>query len=218
MTGTKASRTFSIGTWASMLWGTTWRPMAMRSAYGRAGFPRAWWSAWLRPSSKIGVSGGNSHVAGLRHSSRPQSPPPPAILAVVRMTLGTFAWLLRQSLISTLDDGCFGYAKAAAYSALLSFFPVLTSAATILVQTRAEFVSATLESFLSQIVPPGTEDLVVQQFRVMGERPAGFLIAAGIISLWAASGVIKSLIEGFQAAYRVPRNRDFFRQSGVAMS
>jgi membrane protein len=52
----------------------------------------------------------------------------------------------------------------------------------------------------------------------MGERPAGFLIAAGIISLWAASGVIKSLIEGFQAAYRVPRNRDFFRQSGVAMS
>jgi membrane protein len=134
------------------------------------------------------------------------------------MTLGTFAWLLRQSLISSLDDGCFGYAKAAAYSALLSFFPVLTSAAAILVQTRAEFVASTLENFLNQIVPPGTEDLVVQQFRVMGERPAGFLIAAGVISLWAASGVIKSLIEGFQAAYRVPRNRDFFRQSGVAMS
>jgi membrane protein len=134
------------------------------------------------------------------------------------MTLGTFAWVLRQSLVSTLDDGCFGYAKAAAYSALLSFFPVLTSAATILVQTRAEFVSATLEDFLRQIVPPGTEDVVVQQFRVMGERPTGFLIAAGVISLWAASGVIKSLIEGFQAAYRVPRNRDFFRQSGVAMS
>ena len=106
------------------------------------------------------------------------------------MTLGTFAWLLRQSLLSTLDDGCFGYAKGAAYSALLSFFPVLTSAATILVQTRAGFVSATLENFLRQIVPPGTEDVVVQQFRVMGERPTGFLIAACVISLWAASGVI----------------------------
>jgi membrane protein len=134
------------------------------------------------------------------------------------MTLGTYVWLLRQSLISTLDDGCFGYAKGAAYSALLSFFPVLTSAATILVQTRAEFVSSTLENFLSQIVPPGTEDLVVQQFRVMGERSNGVLVVAGIISLWAASGVIKSLMEGFQAAYRVPRDRDFFRQSGVAMS
>jgi membrane protein len=134
------------------------------------------------------------------------------------MTLGTFAWLLRQTFLSTLDDGCFGYAKAVAYSAMLSFFPVLTSAATILVQTRAEFVAATLERFLNQIVPPGTEDLVVQQFRVMGERPATFLIGAGVVSLWAASGVIKSLIEGFQAAYRVPRNRDFFHQSGVAMS
>jgi membrane protein len=131
------------------------------------------------------------------------------------MTLGTYVWLLRQSLISTLDDGCFGYDKGAAYSALLSFFPVLTSAATILVQTRAEFVSSTLENFLSQIVPPGTEDLVVQQFRVMGERSNGVLVVAGIISLWAASGVI---MEGFQAAYRVPRDRDFFRQSGVAMS
>jgi membrane protein len=134
------------------------------------------------------------------------------------MTLGTYAWLLRQSFISTLDDGCFSHAKGAAYSALLSFFPVLTSAATLLVQTRAEFVSATLEGFLSQIVPPGTEDLVVQQFRVMGERSNGVLVVAGIISLWAASGVIKSLMEGFQAAYRVPRDRDFFRQSAVAMS
>src|ERR1019366_3380302 len=134
------------------------------------------------------------------------------------MTLRTFAWLIRQSLIGTLDDGCFGFAKAAAYSALLSFFPLLTSAATILLQTRAEFVSATLENFLSQIVPPGTEDLVIQQFRVMGERPTGFLVVAGIVSVWAASGVIKSLIEGFHAAYRVPRNRSFLHQSAVAMA
>ena len=67
-------------------------------------------------------------------------------------------------------------------------------------------------------MPPGTEDLVVQQFRVMGERPFGLLVVAGLVSLWAASGVIKSLIEGFQAAYRVPRNRGFLHQSGVAMS
>jgi membrane protein len=136
----------------------------------------------------------------------------------VRLTPRNFAWLVRRSLLNTLDDGCFGFAKGAAYSALLSFFPVLTSAATILVQTRAGFVSATLQSFLSQIVPPGTEDLVVQQFRVMGERPFGLLVVAGLVSLWAASGVIKSLIEGFQAAYRVPRNRSFLHQSGVAMS
>ena len=127
-------------------------------------------------------------------------------------------WLVRRSTLAAFDDGCFSIAKGAAYSALLSFFPVLTSAATILVQSRAGFVSRIMERALSEIVPPGSEDLVVQQFRVSGARPLGLLIAAGIVSVWAASGVIKSLIEGFQAAYRVPRNRSFLRQSAVAMA
>ncbi len=130
----------------------------------------------------------------------------------------TFLLLLRRSLLAAFDDGCLSVAKGAAYSALLSFFPVLASAATILVQVRAEFVSRTIEDALSEIVPPGSEDLVVQQFRVSGTRPLGVLVVAGIISLWAASGVFKSLIEGFQTVYRVPRNRGFFHQSGVAMA
>ena len=127
-------------------------------------------------------------------------------------------WLLRRSLLASFDDNCFSVAKGAAYSALLAFFPVLTSAATILVQTRAEFVSHTLEDALSQIVPPGTEDLVIHQFQVTGARPVALLIVAGLVSVWAASGVIKSLIEGFQAAYKVPRNRDFLQGNAVAMS
>jgi membrane protein len=79
-------------------------------------------------------------------------------------------------------------------------------------------VAGTIQNVLSQVVPPGTEDLVVQRFRISGARPLGLLIVAGLISLWAASSVIKSLIEGFQAAYRVPRNRDFFHQSALAIA
>ncbi|MBZ5621125.1 MAG: YihY/virulence factor BrkB family protein [Acidobacteriia bacterium] len=143
---------------------------------------------------------------------------PYATLPIVRLNLRNFAWLLRRSLIATLDDGCLSTAKGAAYSALLSFFPVLTSAATILVQTRAEFVSRTIEDALSEIVPPDSESLVLQQFRMAGTRHNSLLIVAGLISIWAASGVIKSLIEGFHAAYRVPRNRSIFHQSWVAMA
>jgi membrane protein len=134
-----------------------------------------------------------------------------------RWTGQTIFWLFRRSIVAAFNDGCFGIAKGAAYSALLSFFPVLTSAATILVQTRAEFVSRTLEDFLSEVVPPGTEDLVLRQFRISGARPIAVLVVAGLISLWAASSVIKSLIEGFQAAYRVPRNRSFLHRSAVAI-
>ena len=127
-------------------------------------------------------------------------------------------YLLRRSILAALDDGCFTIAKGAAYSALLSFFPVLTTAATVLVQTRAQFVSNTLEKFLSEAVPPGTEELVVRQFQVKGSRPFLLLIVAVLVALWAASSVIKSLIDGFQAAYRVPRSRSYLRQTGVCIA
>jgi membrane protein len=136
----------------------------------------------------------------------------------VRINLRILFWLLRRSLFAAFDDGCFAISKGAAYSALLAFFPVITSATAILIQTRAEFVSQTVETYLREVVPPGTEDLVMQQFSVKGTRPVFVLIVAGIVSLWAASGVIKSLIDGFESAYRVPRGRGFVRQSAVAMA
>ena len=135
----------------------------------------------------------------------------------MRLTPRTLAWLLRRSLFAAFDDGCLSIAKGAAYSALLSFFPVLASAATILVQTRADLVAKLLEDTLDQIVPPGSEDLVMQQFRVTGARPISLLVAAFLISVWAASGVIKSLMEGFQAIYRIPRSRKFLQTQGVAI-
>jgi membrane protein len=136
----------------------------------------------------------------------------------VRLTPRNLAWLLRRSVYAAFDDGCLGIAKGAAYSALLSFFPVLASAATILVQSRAEFVSKFLEDTLDQIVPPGSEDLVMQQFRVTGARPVSLLIVALAISVWAASGVVKSLMEGFQLIYRVPRGRGFLQTQGVSIA
>jgi membrane protein len=134
----------------------------------------------------------------------------------MRFTPRNLLWLLRRSLIGALDDNCFGIAKAAAYSALLSFFPVLASAAAVLLETRAAFFSDMLERALREIVPPGTEDLVIQQFRAAGSKPVTLLIVAAVVSIFAASGVIKSLIEGFQAAYRVPRNRGIVHGSLVA--
>ena len=135
----------------------------------------------------------------------------------MRLNLRIFAWLIRRSFFAAFDDNSFSTAKGAAYSALLSFFPVLASSAAILVQTRTEFVSRTIEDLVSEIVPPGTEDLVVQQFRITGARPLSVLVVAGLISLWAAASAVKSLIEGFQIIYRIPRDRGFFHLSCVAI-
>jgi membrane protein len=126
-------------------------------------------------------------------------------------------WLLKRALVATYEHGGLRIAKSAAYSALLSFVPVLTVLATILVQLNAERVSQTISKFLFVVVPPGSEDLVQYSFTARGERPVHLLVLASIVSLWAASGLTATLMEGFQAAYHLPRGRPFLKQRGVAI-
>jgi membrane protein len=135
----------------------------------------------------------------------------------VPKTLHQLPWLLRSTLVASIDDGLFVIAKGAAYSGLLSLFPVLTSAAAVSVQMRADYVRQKIAVFLAQVLPPGTEDAVLQQFRYRGQRPAGLIVVAALLSLWAASSVIKSLMDGFNAAYRVPRNRSTSAHIGVGI-
>jgi membrane protein len=116
-------------------------------------------------------------------------------------------WLLWQALINTHSDNGFGIAKGAAYSSLLSFFPVMTTTTTILVQSRAEEVSNQITRFVFEVVPPGSQKLVERFFVVRGNEPVYLLVLAVILAIWAASGAMMSLIEGFNAAYHVPRGR-----------
>lgn len=126
-------------------------------------------------------------------------------------------WLLRRAAVSLYADGCLGIAKGAAYSGLLSFFPILTAAALLLVRFRAEQVADLISRFLFEVVPPGTKQLVLQQFTAHGQRPGSLLFVAMLVSLWAASGFILSLNEGFDAVYRVPVGRPLVRARLVAM-
>jgi membrane protein len=131
---------------------------------------------------------------------------------------GHLFYILRRTLVSSFEDGLFSIAKGAAYSALLSLFPILASTAAILVEVRADYMRRTMARFLTHILPPGTEDIVLQQFRYSGKRPATLLVVAFILSLWAASSVVKSLVDGFNAAYRVPRNRSIPAHMGVGVA
>jgi membrane protein len=132
-------------------------------------------------------------------------------------SFGQTVYVLRRTLVASFDDGLFVIAKGAAYSALLSLFPILASTAAILVEVRADYARRTLARFLAHILPPGTEDIVLQQFRNSGKRPAALLAVAIVLSLWAASSVVKSLMDGFNAAYRVPRNRSIPAHMGVGI-
>ncbi len=125
--------------------------------------------------------------------------------------------ILRHAAVSTYRNGLIDTAKGAAFSSLLSFFPVLTTLATVLVQANAERVSQAIAKFLFEVVPPGTEDLVQYAFTLRGARPNWLIAGAAIVSIWSASDVIVSLMSGFQAAYRTPNTRSFWHQRWVAI-
>jgi len=132
--------------------------------------------------------------------------------AVVR-----FWSLLHRAAIASFQDGCFGIAKGAAYSCVLSFFPILTTVATVLVQTNAEAVARVVTRLLFDVIPPGTDDVVRDIFKVGGRQPISLLVAAILLSAWAGSGVMISLMEGFRAIYRIPGSRSLLKERAMAM-
>jgi membrane protein len=107
---------------------------------------------------------------------------------------------LRRALVGVYENGALGFAKGAAYSALLAFFPILTPLTTVLIRANAEAVSRKIAGFVFEVAPPGTEELIRYQFMERGARPVTLPVLATILSLWAASGVMMSLLDGFRAA------------------
>lgn len=140
----------------------------------------------------------------------------PVLYAAEPGFAGRAWWYLRSAWVAAYEDNCFGIAKGAAYSALLSIFPVLTTITAILVHAKAEAVSNVLSNWIFEVAPPGTRELLKDYLVSHGQRPVALLVVASLLSLWAASGVMLSLMEGFQAAYRIPSGRPFWRQRGVA--
>jgi membrane protein len=126
--------------------------------------------------------------------------------------------ILRGALIELYQTDCLSIAKGVAYSALLAFFPAVTTLATVLVQAKADAVARNIASFLYEVIPPGSEDVVRNLFIVRGERPNWLLGIATVLAAFAASGAIASLTQGFHALYRIPKGRSLVAERLVALA
>ncbi len=149
-------------------------------------------------------------------ASAPELPADRVAVIVEPGVIARGFWLLQRAFQAAYEDNCFAIAKGAAYSGLLSLFPVLTTITAILVQIRAESVVHVISRMLLQVVPPGTEELILSHLKDEGNRPVGLLIGAALLSLWAGSGAMLSLMEGFDAAYRLPGGRGMLAERGIA--
>src|SRR6267154_1776454 len=116
-----------------------------------------------------------------------------------------FLRLLRLALWRAFQHDAFSIAKASAYSSILTFFPALLVVGSVLATWRkgAPFMRE-ITYALSRILPAGTTT-AMNFLRGASQRPVGLLVTASLLTLWTASGVMISWMEGFRRCYELPK-------------
>ena len=114
--------------------------------------------------------------------------------------------------------GALGSAKGAAYSALLSFFPIFTFTTAALVEANATSVAQRIAGLLYEFSPPEVEQFLRVWLAEHSKSRVPLRVAAVALSLWAASGVMASLMEAFQRAYQKHDTRGVVHQRLIAIS
>ena len=116
-----------------------------------------------------------------------------------------YAAKTREALIQAYIHDVINTSKAAAYSAMLMFFPALLVITTLVAQVEEgpSFVGET-RRVLEQFLPPDTLDLVQTSILSHQLHSGQLILSATCLSLFAGMGVMLSLMEGFRRAYRMP--------------
>jgi membrane protein len=118
-----------------------------------------------------------------------------------------FFILLRRTLEKVLDHDCLNIAQAAAYSAMVSLFPALIVAASVItLLPGAAPLRLQAAQFFDRILPPDVSPLLDSYFTLSHRNPQSVraLVVLGFVSLIGASSVIVTLMEGFRRAYNFP--------------
>jgi membrane protein len=116
-----------------------------------------------------------------------------------------FLRLLRLAFWRAFQHDAFSIAKASAYSSILTFFPALLVVGSLLATWRkgAPYMRE-ITYALSRILPAGS-NTAMSFLRGAAQRPVGLLVTASLLTLWTASGVMISWMEGFRRCYELPK-------------
>src|ERR1700719_514308 len=110
----------------------------------------------------------------------------------------------------------FAIAKASAYSSILTFFPGLVILGSVLANWRkgAPYLRE-ISYALGSILPAGS-NTVLNYLKGAGKHPVGFLVTTSVITLWTASGVMISWMEGFRRCYELPKTWGLVKERLIA--
>jgi len=151
-----------------------------------------------------------------REPNRGPDPMPGGL--VVAPALGRFWRLFRLSIWRSFEHDAFATAKGAAYSSIITFFPFLLVLGSVIATVRrGEVYLREISYALGRILPAGTTPALAY-LRGNLNRPVGLLVSASLLTMWTASGVIISWMEGFRRAYQLPKTWGLVKERLIAMS
>ncbi|MGC2446413.1 MAG: YihY/virulence factor BrkB family protein [Candidatus Sulfotelmatobacter sp.] len=110
----------------------------------------------------------------------------------------------------------FATAKASAYSSIFTFFPVLVLVGSVLANWRkgAPYLRE-ISYALGSILPAGG-NTALNYLKGAPRHPLGFLLTTSLITLWTASGVMISWMDGFRRCYELPKTWGLVRERLIA--
>lgn len=126
--------------------------------------------------------------------------------------------LVGVSFIRAFAHDAFATAKASAYSSIFTFFPVLVVIGSVLAHWRKGTPYLREISYaLGSILPVGNNSGVVLNYlQGAPKHQLGFLVTTSIITLWTASGVMISWMEGFRRCYELPKTWGLVKERLIA--
>jgi membrane protein len=127
-----------------------------------------------------------------------------------------FFRLLRTAFWRAFQHDAFAIAKASAYSSIFTFFPVLVILGSVLANWRkgAPYLRE-ISYALGNILPAGSST-ALNYLRGAPRHPFGFLFTTFLITLWTASGVMISWMEGFRRCYELPKTWGLVKERLIA--
>ena len=151
---------------------------------------------------------------GTRNSQlRPQASRP-----TLNQLMLNFLRLLRLALWRAFQHDAFAVAKASAYSSILTFFPGLLVVGSVLAAShKTDAYLREISYALGRIMPAGSATAVAY-LKGTNQRPVGLLITTSLLTVWTASGVMISWMEGFRNAYELPKTWGLIKERLIAFS
>jgi len=130
-----------------------------------------------------------------------------------------FLHLLRLAFWRAFQHDAFAIAKASAYSSILTFFPALLVVGAVLATSqRTEVYLREISYALGRILPTGSASALAYLKGTGTQRPVGLLVTTGLITVWTASGVMISWMEGFRRCYELPKIWGMVKERSIAFS